>query len=644
MDVKKTNAKSLALWFILVLFVVALFSIYQGSFKKEHVSLGLSDFISAVRRGEIREVWIRDQELQALDPQEKPFFVVLPSYYVNEIIPLLEKNNVKFKVLPPESSFGFVVLVHFLFPLLLYGAVWFFFFRQVQNGGGRALGFGRSRAKLADPEKTLVTFEDIQGVDEAKADLREVVEFLRDAGRFRHIGGLIPKGILLIGPPGTGKTLLARAVAGEAEVPFFSISGSDFVEMFVGVGASRVRDLFMQAKQHAPCIVFIDEIDAVGRNRGLGLGGGHDEREQTLNQLLVEMDGFDPKAEVIVIAATNRSDVLDPALLRPGRFDRRISVDLPDLKGREAILQVHVKKIRLASGVSMRTVARGTPGFSGADLANLVNEAALLAARLEKDVVEQNDFEFSRDKIIMGPERRSLLLTDEERNVVAYHEAGHAVVAFHSSHSDPIHKATIIPRGGGSLGMVVRFPEGDRVSMSRQRLMDDLAVAMGGRVSEEMVFGKERVTTGASCDFQFATKIARKMVLEWGMSDVIGPIYYRNEESEVPVFLGGHGVEHSQTLMALLDQEVKKIMDQAYAQACHILSTHRDHLDYVAKSLLERETLTGDDIRDLLVHGSLPKPMKVASGKTSGKLVRVAARRKKKEEVIPVLLTPQEEM
>lgn len=473
--------------------------------------------------------------------------------------------------------------------------------RQMQGkGGGGAMGFGKSRARLLTEKHGRVTFDDVAGIEEAKTDLQEVVEFLKDPQKFQRLGGKIPKGALLVGPPGTGKTLTARAVAGEAEVPFFTISGSDFVEMFVGVGASRVRDMFEQAKKNAPCIIFIDEIDAVGRHRGAGLGGGNDEREQTLNQLLVEMDGFEATEGVILIAATNRPDVLDPALLRPGRFDRQIVVPLPDVKGREKILKVHMKKVPLGSSVDASVLARGTPGFSGADLANLVNEAALLAARRDKRTVGMDEFEGAKDKIMMGAERKSMVMTEEEKKLTAYHEAGHAIVALHEEESDPIHKATIIPRGR-ALGLVMRLPEGDRISMSKAKLKADLSVAMGGRIAEEIIFGEEKVTTGASSDIQMATDTARRMVTEWGMSDKLGPLRYTDNQEEV--FLG-HSVAQSKNMSddtaALVDSETKLIVESAYARAKEILTTHLDQLHTLAKALLEYELLTGDEIKDLL--------------------------------------------
>jgi len=486
------------------------------------------------------------------------------------------------------------------FPMLLLIGVWVFFMRQMQSGGGKAMGFGKSKAKLLNEAHGRVTFEDVAGIDEAKDDLQEIVEFLKDPGKFQKLGGRIPKGALLVGPPGTGKTLLARAIAGEANVPFFSISGSDFVEMFVGVGASRVRDMFEQAKSNAPCIIFIDEIDAVGRHRGAGLGGGNDEREQTLNQLLVEMDGFEANEGIILIAATNRPDVLDPALLRPGRFDRQVVVPNPDIIGRERILQVHMKKVPLAADVDARTIARGTPGFSGADLANLVNEAALLAARRNKRTVAMAEFEDAKDKVMMGAERRSMVMSDEERKLTAYHEGGHALVALNLEASDPIHKATIIPRGR-ALGMVMRLPERDQLSVTRAKLKADLAVAMGGRIAEEVIFGHEKVTSGASSDIQMATNMAKAMVTQFGMSDELGPLAYGDNEQEV--FLG-HSVTRTQNTsdetQSKIDSETRKFVDEGYKKAESIIRENIDDLHIIANGLLEYETLSGDEIEALL--------------------------------------------
>ncbi|CAN7941714.1 unnamed protein product, partial [Ixodes pacificus] len=467
--------------------------------------------------------------------------------------------------------------------------IWCIFLKQIQVGGNRTMSFSKSRARLMTENRNRVTFEDVAGIDEAKEELVEIVEFLKHRQKFQKLGGRIPKGCLLTGPPGTGKTLLARAIAGEASVPFFSISGSDFVEMFVGVGASRVRDMFEQGKKHAPCVIFVDEIDAVGRHRGIGLGGGNDEREQTLNQLLVEMDGFESNEGVIIIAATNRPDVLDPALLRPGRFDRQVTIPVPDINGREKIIGVHTKKVPVAPDVDIRVVARGTPGFSGADLANLVNEAALIAARLDKKIVTMSDFEYARDKVMMGAERRSLIMTEEERKLTAYHEAGHAVIAFFTPASDPIHKATIIPRGR-SLGLVMRLPEFDRVSHTREKMIADLTVAMGGRAAEELIFGYHKVTSGASSDIKQATDLAKSMVMRWGMSDKVGPLYHSDEGHEtIPTNLAN-----------LIGNEVKLIVSSALETASVVLKKHIDSLHIVAENLLEFETLTGEDIKNII--------------------------------------------
>ncbi|HKB96469.1 MAG TPA: ATP-dependent zinc metalloprotease FtsH, partial [Rhizomicrobium sp.] len=515
--------------------------------------------------------------------------------------PTLKEHNVDTSVSPADDGMPSLlgIIVNW-FPMLLLIGVWVFFLRQMQSGGGKAMGFGKSRAKLLTERQGRVTFEDVAGVDEAKDDLKEIVDFLRDPQKFQRLGGRIPKGVLLVGPPGTGKTLLARAIAGEANVPFFTISGSDFVEMFVGVGASRVRDMFEQAKKNSPCIVFIDEIDAVGRHRGAGLGGGNDEREQTLNQLLVEMDGFEANESVILIAATNRPDVLDPALLRPGRFDRHVVVPNPDLAGREKILRVHLRKVPLAPDVDPRTIARGTPGFSGADLANLVNEGALLAARRGKRVVTMSELEDAKDKVMMGAERRSMAMSDEEKKLTAFHEAGHAIVAISVEGSDPIHKATIIPRGR-ALGMVMRLPERDQLSLTRQKMLADLAVAFGGRLAEELVFGHEKVTTGAQSDIEQATRMARAMVTRFGMSDSLGPIAYAENQEEV--FLG-HSVSRTQNISEAtaqkIDSEIHRIIDESYQRAKDILTTRQSDLNVLARGLLEYETLTGDEINALL--------------------------------------------
>ena len=606
--------RNLALWIIVGLFLVAIFNLFQSPpSQKQHVGIDYSTLLQDIKEGRIQEVLIRGDLVHGHFTDGTTFSSVVPPHDTHLVDRLLE-NNVRIKAAPVEEDMPtfFQIFISWL-PMILLIGVWIFFMRQMQSGGNKAMGFGKSRARLLDDKVSQVTFKNVAGVDEAKQELEEVVEFLRDPQKFQRLGGKIPRGILLVGPPGTGKTLLARAIAGEAEVPFFTISGSDFVEMFVGVGASRVRDLFEQGKKNAPCIIFIDEIDAVGRHRGAGLGGGNDEREQTLNQLLVEMDGFEANDGVILIAATNRPDVLDPALLRPGRFDRQVVVPNPDVLGREKILEVHVRQVPLAENVDLKIIARGTPGFSGADLANLVNEAALLAARRNRRTVSMAELEEAKDKVMMGSERRSMVMTEEEKRLTAYHESGHAVVAFHSPASDPIHKATIIPRRR-ALGMVMRLPEGDRISMSRERLHADLAVAMGGRIAEEMIFGTNKITTGASSDISMATQIARRMVTEWGMSEKLGPITYGENTQEV--FLGHSVAQHkniSESTAQLIDQEIKRIIEEAYGRAKNILTEYRAHLELLAQSLLEYETLSGDEINILLKEGKLDRP-KYASG------------------------------
>lgn len=588
---------------ILILLVVGLFFIYQNflddSSKSQGKQIDYTAFQQAMDAHDIKEVVMRGDTITGKRMDGSGFITKVPEK--TEVANALTKNGVKVEAASREedrSTFWSIFISWF--PTLLFIGVWVYFYRQMQGGGGKAMGFGKSKAKLLIPKSGRVTFKDVAGISEAKQEVEEIVEFLKDPQKFQRLGGKIPKGVLLIGSPGNGKTLLARAIAGEANVPFFSISGSDFVEMFVGVGASRVRDMFEQAKKHAPCIIFIDEIDAVGRHRGAGLGGGNDEREQTLNQLLVEMDGFESNEGIILVAATNRPDVLDPALLRPGRFDRQVVVPAPDVNGREEILKVHLQKIQKGDDVEARIIARGTPGFSGADLSNLVNEAALLAARKGRRFVGMEELEEAKDKVMMGSERRSLAMNEEEKKLTAYHEAGHALVGSHLTDSDPIHKATIIPRGR-ALGMVMRLPEGDRLSMSLAKLNADLAVAMGGRVAEEQIFGKSKVTTGASSDIKYATEIARRMVTEWGLSEKMGPITYGAPQQEL--FLG-HSVTQTQTMSEAtaqsVDQEVRRIVEEAYQTAKKILTTHADQLEALAQALIEFETLTGDDIKDLL--------------------------------------------
>ena len=600
--------KNLALWVIIALLLVALFNLFQGpSGRGGSNTLAFSDFLAEVERGTVSDVTIQGNTISGHYADGKSFSTYAPDD--PKLVETLRNSNVRIQAAPPDEGMPtFLTLLINWFPMLLLIGVWIFFMRQMQSGGGKAMGFGKSRARLLTERQGRVTFDDVAGIDEAKFELEEIVEYLRDPQKFQRLGGRIPKGVLLVGPPGTGKTLLARAIAGEANVPFFTISGSDFVEMFVGVGASRVRDMFEQGKKNAPCLIFIDEIDAVGRHRGAGLGGGNDEREQTLNQLLVEMDGFEANEGVILIAATNRPDVLDPALLRPGRFDRQVVVPNPDVSGREKILKVHMRKVPLAPDVDPRTIARGTPGFSGADLANLVNEAALLAARRSKRVVTMSEFEEAKDKVMMGAERRSMVMTEEEKRLTAFHESGHAVVASHIAESDPIHKATIIPRGR-ALGMVVRLPENDRISVSRGKLEGDIAVAMGGRIAEELIFGTQKVTSGASSDLKAATHLARLMVTQFGMSEELGPLSYAENEQEV--FLG-HSIAQvkniSEGTASKIDSEVRRIVEQAYQRARGILETNMDQLNRVAGALLEFESLSGDEIGAILRGETIARP------------------------------------
>ena len=592
--------KNLALWVVIGLLLIALFQLFQGSSNTNgERDLAFSDFVVQVEQGQVREVKIQGNVIKGAFNDGNLF----QTYAPNDpgLIERLQAAGVRIQAGPPEQGTpGLLGIFISWFPMLLFIGILFFFMRRMQGGGGKAMGFGKSRARMLTEKTGRVTFEDVAGIDEAKQELEEIVDFLKDPQRFQRLGGKIPKGCLLVGPPGTGKTLLARAIAGEANVPFFTISGSDFVEMFVGVGASRVRDMFEQGKKNAPCIIFIDEIDAVGRHRGAGLGGGNDEREQTLNQLLVEMDGFEANEGVILIAATNRPDVLDPALLRPGRFDRQVVVPNPDIMGREKILSVHMRKVPLGNDVEARTIARGTPGFSGADLANLVNEAALLAARKNKRIVSMTEFEDAKDKVMMGAERRSMVMSDEEKRLTAYHEAGHAVVALHCPDSDPIHKATIIPRGR-ALGMVMRLPESDRLSVSKARLLADLKVACGGRIAEELMFGEEKITTGASSDIRMVSDMARRMITEWGMSDKLGFLAYSADQQEV--FLG-HSVTQqknmSEATSKIIDDEIRRITDETFEDARKILVDNFHELEALGAGLIEYETLSGDEIKRLL--------------------------------------------
>src|SRR2546428_3020915 len=596
--------KNLALWMVIGLIVILLFTVFQGAQQGGQEQPNFSEFLKAVDQGRVDSVVIRGNHVTY---SLKDSAQMLRTYIVEypELIKTLKDRGVRIAVKPPDANPWYAIFLQWV-PMLLFIGVWIFFMRQMQGGGAKALSFGKARARLISEKQNKVTFQDVAGVEEAKEELQEIIEFLKDPQKFQKLGGKIPKGVLMMGPPGTGKTLLARAIAGEANVPFFSISGSDFVEMFVGVGASRVRDLFEQGKKNAPCIIFIDEIDAVGRHRGAGLGGGHDEREQTLNQLLVEMDGFESNDGVILLAATNRPDILDPALLRPGRFDRQIVVDMPDLKGREQILRVHVRKIPMASGVNLERIARGTPGLAGAELANIVNEAALLAARRNKAQVDMQDFEDAKDKVMLGLERKSRVLSDEERRLVAYHEAGHALVGLTVPDADPLHKVTIIPRGR-ALGLTAYLPEEELHKYTKRSIESRLAMAYGGRVAEELVFGPEKVTTGAAQDIQQATNIARRMVTQFGMSAVIGPIAVGDREQEI--FLGREVVQRreiSDRTAQIVDEEVKNILTRAYSEAARIVSERRAALDRLAAALLERETLEREQVEMGIAGQALP--------------------------------------
>ena len=600
------NYKNLLMWGLIVFLVVGLFNLFKNP--SQNVSINkvpFSSFLQEVENGRVMEVEIKGNVINGTLSDGKSFTTYAPND--PNLVEKLTAKNINITASPTEDKMPSLLgILLSWFPMLLLIGIWIFFMRQMQGGRGGAMGFGKSKAKLLTEARGKVTFNDVAGIDEAKEEVEEIVEFLKNPRKFRRLGGKIPRGALLVGPPGTGKTLLARAIAGEADVPFFTISGSDFVEMFVGVGASRVRDMMEQGKKNAPCIIFIDEIDAVGRSRGAGLGGGNDEREQTLNQLLVEMDGFDTNEGVIIIAATNRPDVLDPALLRPGRFDRQVVVPNPDIMGREGILKVHIKKINIGPDVKLRTIARGTPGFSGADLANLVNESALLAARKNKRVVTMLDVEEAKDKVMMGAERRSMVMTEDDKKLTAYHEGGHAIVALNEKASDPIHKATIIPRGR-ALGVVWTLPERDKYSQSREYMEANIAKAMGGRVAEEMIFGHEKVTSGASSDISMATKLAKDMVTKYGMSNELGPLSYGDNEDEI--FLGrqiARQTHMSEETSKKVDLEIKKIVDAGYQRAKKILTEKLDDLHKLAKALLIYETLSGEEIKNLLVSNIQP--------------------------------------
>jgi cell division protease FtsH len=596
--------KNLLTLAMVMVILLTIFSIWGGSHTRDASVIGYGDLHARIENGDVESLSIQGQTWRGKYRDGTSFQAVGPLEQDAQFIALLREKDVDLEFKEREEGGWLQSLLIGWLPMLLIVGLWFMLFRQLQSGGGKAMSFGKSRARLLNENEQRVTFADVAGVDEAKEELEEIVAFLRDPKKFTRLGGRIPKGVLLVGPPGTGKTLLARAIAGEAGVPFFSISGSDFVEMFVGVGASRVRDLFQQGKKHAPCIVFIDEIDAVGRHRGAGLGGGHDEREQTLNQMLVEMDGFESSEGVIIIAATNRPDVLDPAMLRPGRFDRHVVVQRPDLRGREAILRVHARRVLLAPDVDLHVIARGTPGFSGADLENLVNEAALIAARREGDSVGHRDFELAKDKVLMGAERRSLVISDQEKRITAYHEAGHALVAMLGEHSDPVHKVTIIPRGM-ALGVTMTMPQEDRHVMSKEQLLARMDHSMGGRAAEEIAFGL--TSTGAANDLQQATRLAREMVCSFGMSEQLGPIHLGGESETV--FLGRELVSHPQhgpETARAVDAEIKRLLTEAYARAHALLSENRALLDRIAQALLERESLTERDLETLRAGGTLP--------------------------------------
>ena len=629
-------SRNLFIWvgiFLVVLFIFQ--SVGSDMETSGYQQPTFSEFLQQVESGDVAKATIKESVESGTSVTGEytngvSYTVDVPTY--PNLVDKLKNNNVEITAKNIDNDMGLLGVLLSWFPLLLFIGVYIFFMKQMSGGkgGGGAMGFGKSKAKMLTEKHEKKTFADVAGIDEAKEELQEIVDFLKNPGKFQRLGGKIPKGCLLVGPPGTGKTLLARSIAGEAGVPFFTISGSDFVEMFVGVGASRVRDMFEQGKKNAPCIIFIDEIDAVGRHRGGGMGGGNDEREQTLNQLLVEMDGFEANEGVILIAATNRPDVLDPALLRPGRFDRQITVPNPDITGREAILKVHTKNVPIAPDVDVHVIARGTPGFSGADLANLINEAALLAARRDNKVVTMREMEEAKDKVMMGVERKSMVMSEDEKKMTAYHEGGHAIVSLHCPASDPIHKATIIPRGR-ALGMVMRLPEADKVSYHRDKMHDDLAVAMGGRVAEEVIFGYDKVSSGASSDIQYATKLARAMVAEWGMSDDLGPVLYGGGQDQG--FLGGGGGagDIAGTTKAKVDAEVKRIVEEAHERARKILSDNAQELELLAQALLEYETLTGDEIKQIIKGEKLNRTTK---SKEQTKKLRSALPSTRKKELL----------
>jgi cell division protease FtsH len=606
-----STVKTIIFWVFIFACLVVLWQVFQKSTGGgKDTEIAFSEFLQDAQHGQISDLTITGNEVRGklLGDKSGNFHTTIPSNY-SHLYDILDQNKIKVNIRDTQGSAWWSILIQFS-PVIVIGALWFFMIRQMQSGGNKALSFGKSRARLLSMQQKKITFKDVAGVDEAKEELKEIIEFLREAQKFQRLGGRIPKGVLLVGPPGTGKTLLARAVAGEANVPFFSISGSDFVEMFVGVGASRVRDLFEQGKKNAPCIIFIDEIDAVGRHRGAGLGGGHDEREQTLNQLLVEMDGFESNDGVILVAATNRPDVLDPALLRPGRFDRRVIVGRPDVRGREEVLRVHAKKVPLSEDVDLRVMARGTPGFSGADLANMVNEAALNAARQNRKAVAMIDFEHAKDKVLMGAERKSMLLTDEEKRVTAYHEAGHAIVAAIRDHADPLHKVTIIPRGM-ALGVTMQLPEDDKHTVTKDYLETQLCILMGGRIAEEIFL--KQMTTGAGNDIERATELARKMVCEYGMSR-LGPLTFGKKEEQI--FLGREIAQHrdfSEETARQIDGEVRSLVDEAYRSAYEILNTNQEVMHRMSLALLERETLDANEIR-LVIEGKELPPVKPSGG------------------------------